>query len=891
MKKLMVIDGNSIINRAYYGIRPLTTRDGLYTHAVFGFLTTLLRLEGEERPDAVCVTFDVHAPTFRHTADAAYKATRKPMPEELRMQMPVLKEVLDALNIPRYELAGWEADDLLGTISRRCEADGWECVVVTGDKDSLQLITGHTKVKLVSTRMGQTTTKDMTPETFREQYGFDPIHMIDLKALMGDSSDNIPGVPGIGEKTATGLVQMYGSIDHLYANMPEVVTAPETPAKPNVVKKLAEGEESARHSHWLATIATDAPLAFRPEDNLVQKPGEAAYPLFLKLEFTKLIEKFGLKPEEGTAAEPKEAALTVTVEQVTDQAKADELLALWRGADHVSLLALPDLTGVSVVCRTGAHAAVTAELFFEKFQGDWNGLLKALFSGGIKKVSHNVKDLMRTLLENGLSVGGFVFDTALAAYLLDATAGSYDLGRLFVSYYKEELPKPLFLERDAFSMLGDAAQAEAAFDSYAAAVEALYGTLSEKLKARNMWELYQTAELPLCAVLAEMELAGCRVDARALADFGGALATRIAEQEKAVYDMAGETFTINSPKQLGEILFGKLGLPHGKKTKTGWSTNADVLEKLRYEYPIVNAVLEYRQFAKLKSTYADGLLKAIDPDGRVRTSFQMTVTATGRLSSTEPNLQNIPTRTDLGSEIRRMFVPDPGCVLVDADYSQIELRLLAHISGDEAMRRAFTSGGDIHTATAAQVFHVAPENVTQEMRRSAKAVNFGIVYGISAFSLSQDIGVSVAEAKAYMEAYFATFPGVRRYMEAVVEKARETGFVETILHRRRDLPELKSSNFNMRSFGERVALNMPIQGTAADVMKLAMVAVWKRLKAEKLQARLVLQVHDELIVECPEAEAEQAARLLEEEMERVATLSVPLTAEAHWGRNWLEAKG
>ena len=891
MKKLMVIDGNSIINRAYYGIRPLTTRDGLYTHAVFGFLTTFLRLEGEERPDAVCVTFDVHAPTFRHTADAAYKATRKPMPDELRMQMPVLKEVLDALNIPRYELAGWEADDLLGTISRRCEADGWECVVVTGDKDSLQLITGHTKVKLVSTRMGQTTTKDMTPETFREQYGFDPIHMIDLKALMGDSSDNIPGVPGIGEKTATGLVQMYGSIDHLYANMPEVVTAPETPAKPNVVKKLTEGEESARHSHWLATIATDAPLDFRPEDNLVRKPGEAAYPLFLKLEFTKLIEKFGLKPEEGTAAEPKEAALTVTVEQVTDQAKADDLLALWRGADHVSLLALPDLTGVSVVCRTGAHTAVTAELFFEKFQGDWNGLLKALFSGGIKKVSHNVKDLMRTLLENGLSAGGFVFDTALAAYLLDATAGSYDLGRLFVSYYNEELPKPLFLERDAFSMLGDAAQAEASFDSYAAAVDALYDTLSEKLKARNMWELYQTAELPLCAVLAEMELAGCRVDARALADFGGALAARITEQEKAVYDMAGETFNINSPKQLGEILFGKLGLPHGKKTKTGWSTNADVLEKLRYEYPIVNAVLEYRQFAKLKSTYADGLLKAIDPDGRVRTSFQMTVTATGRLSSTEPNLQNIPTRTDLGSEIRRMFVPDQGCVLVDADYSQIELRLLAHISGDEAMRRAFTSGGDIHTATAAQVFHVAPEDVTQEMRRSAKAVNFGIVYGISAFSLSQDIGVSVAEAKAYMEAYFATFPGVRRYMEAVVEKARETGFVETILHRRRDLPELKSSNFNMRSFGERVALNMPIQGTAADVMKLAMVAVWKRLKAEKLQARLVLQVHDELIVECPEAEAGQVTKLLEEEMEQVVSLSVPLTAEAHWGRNWLEAKG
>ncbi|MDO4314127.1 MAG: DNA polymerase, partial [Oscillospiraceae bacterium] len=573
--KLMAIDGNSIINRAYYGIRPLTTRDGLYTHAVFGFLTTLLRLEGEERPDAVCVTFDVHAPTFRHTADAAYKATRKPMPEELRMQMPVLKDVLDALNIPRYELAGWEADDLLGTISRRCETEGWECVVVTGDKDSLQLITDHTKVKLVSTRMGQTTTKDMTPETFRAQYGFDPIHMIDLKALMGDSSDNIPGVPGVGEKTAMGLVQMYGSIDSLYGHMPEIVTAPETPAKPNVVKKLTEGEESARHSHWLATIVTDAPLDFRPEENLCQKPGAAAYPLFLRLEFTKLIEKFGLTAEETPAAETAHGALTMTVEQVTDQAQADALLAVWRQADHVALLALPDLTGVSVVCRTGGDTAVTAELLFEKFQGDWNGLLKALFSEEIKKVSHNVKDLMRTLLENGLSADGFIFDTALAAYLLDATAGSYDLARLFVSYYNEELPKPLYLEPDAFSMLGDAAAAEAAFDSHAAAVDALYGTLSEKLREQGTWELYQSAELPLCRVLAEMELAGCRVDARALADFGELLSRRAAELEQSVYDMAGETFNINSPKQLGEILFGKLGLPHGKKTKTGWSTNAD----------------------------------------------------------------------------------------------------------------------------------------------------------------------------------------------------------------------------------------------------------------------------------------------------------------------------
>ena len=882
--KLMVIDGNSIINRSFYGIRPLSTRDGLYTHAIFGFLTTLLRLKEEEKPDAICVTFDVHAPTFRHTADTAYKATRKGMPEELAMQMPVMKEVLDALNIPRYEMAGWEADDLIGTISRKCEAADWECVVVTGDKDSLQLITEKTKVKLVSTRMGQTTTKDMTRSAFREQYGFEPIHMIDLKALMGDTSDNIPGVAGVGEKTAMDLIQKYGSIGTLYGKLPEIE------AKPAVIKKLTAGEEAAKHSYWLATIVTDAPLEFKPEENLVKEPSCEAYPLFLRLEFTKLIEKFGLSPKE-VPAEETAADVAVTVERVTTPERAEELLKLWRQADHVSLLTLPDLTGVSVVCRTGADTLLTAELFFEGYQGDWNGLLRSLFAADIRKVSHHVKDLMRTLLESGLPAEGFVFDTALAAYLLEATAGSYDLQRLFVSYYNTELPKPLHLERDAFSLLGDAAAAEAAFDSYAAAVEALCETLSAKLREQGLWELFETVEMPLCRVLAEMELAGCRVDKGALVSFGEMLAKRSAELEESIYAMAGETFNINSPKQLGEILFGKLGLPHGKKTKTGWSTNADVLEKLRYEAPVVGAVLEYRQYAKLKSTYADGLLKAIDPDGRIRTSFQMTVTATGRLSSTEPNLQNLPTRTDLGSEIRRMFVPADGYALVDADYSQIELRLLAHISGDGAMGAAFTKGQDIHTATAAQVFHVDIADVTPEMRRSAKAVNFGIVYGISAFSLSQDIGVSVAEAKEYMEAYFATFPGVRKYMDAVVEQAKETGFVETVFHRRRDLPELKSSNFNLRSFGERVALNMPIQGTAADIMKLAMIAVFRRLKEEVPEARLVLQVHDELIVECPTAQAEIVAKLLEEEMERVVSLSVPLTAEAHWGRNWLEAKG
>ena len=484
--KLMAIDGNSIINRAYYGIRPLTTRDGLYTHAVFGFLTTLLRLREEESPDAVCVTFDVHAPTFRHTADETYKATRKPMPEELRMQMPVLKEVLDALRIPRYELEGWEADDLLGTISRKCEAADWECVIVTGDKDSLQLITDRTKVKLVSTRMGQTTTKDMTPESFQEQYGFAPIHMIDLKALMGDASDNIPGVPGIGEKTAMDLVQKYGSIDALYAKMPEVE------AKPAALKKLQAGEESARHSYWLATIATDAPLEFRPEENRVQEPGEAAYSLFLRLEFTKLIEKFGLTAQKAPAAQAP--AVSVTVEKVTTPEQADALLAHWRKADHVSVLTLPDLTGAAVVCETGEGTAVTAELFFDQYQGDWNALLRALFSADIRKVSHNVKDLMRTLADNGLPADGFVFDTALAAHLLDATAGSYDLQRLFVSYYNEELPKPLYLEKDAFSLLGDSAAAEASLDRYTAAVDALYETLAPKLREKDLWRTWNAPD-------------------------------------------------------------------------------------------------------------------------------------------------------------------------------------------------------------------------------------------------------------------------------------------------------------------------------------------------------------------------------------------------------------
>ena len=879
--KLMVVDGNSILNRAYYGIRPLSTREGLYTHAVYGFITTLQRLLDEEEPEALCVTFDRREPTFRHQADADYKAQRKPMPPELAMQLPVMKQVLAAMSVPCYELAGYEADDLIGTISRKCQAAGWDCVIVTGDKDSLQLVTDRTRVKLVSTRMGQTTTKDMTPETFREQYGFDPIHMIDLKALMGDTSDNIPGVPGVGEKTAMTLVQQYGDIDALYRRLPDI------DAKPNVIRKLTEGEESARHSYWLATIVTDAPLAFDPAENLRRPFRPELYDLFLRLEFQKLIDRYHLRPHQETAEKPE---YTTTVVLVETEEQARTLLEEWRRADHVALYAAADLTAISVHWDTGESTAQTAELWSGGYQGNWNALLGALLSGDIRKISHNVKDLMRTLLDGGLPAEGFVFDTALAAYLLDATAGGYDLQRLFVSYFNQELEKPAHLEPDAFSPLGDRAAAWASLHSYGAAIEALYGVLLPRLREQGMEKLYFDVELPLCRVLADMERSGFLVDGGALARFGADLSDTIRQLEERIYAAAGQQFNINSPKQLGKVLFEDLGLPHGKKTKTGWSTNADVLEKLK-DQPLVADVLTYRQYAKLKSTYADGLLKVIDPDGRIRTSFQMTVTATGRLSSTEPNLQNIPTRTDLGSKMREMFVAAPGHVLVDADYSQIELRLLAHISGDEAMRAAFTTGADIHTATAAQVFHVAPGDVTHEMRRRAKAVNFGIVYGISAFSLSQDIGVTVAEAKAYMEAYFATFPGVRKYMDDVVAKAKEQGYVETLFHRRRELPEIRSSNFNMRSFGERVALNMPIQGTAADIMKLAMVAVEKRLKKELPEAKLVLQVHDELIVECPKPQAEAAAKLLEEEMEQVAHLSVPLTAEAHWGRNWLEAKG
>ncbi len=892
--KLMAIDGNSIVNRAFYGVsQNLTTREGLPTNAIFGFLNILLKLLDEEQPEGLAVAFDMRAPTFRHKAFADYKAQRKGMPEELAVQMPVLKEVLDAMNIRRCELEGWEADDLLGTMSRVNAAQGGETIIVTGDKDSLQLIDEHTTVKLVTTRMGHTTTRNVGPDEFRAEYGFDPVHLIDLKALMGDSSDNYPGVKGVGEKSAMALIQLYHTIEHLYGHMPDICSAPNTAAKPGLVKKLAEGEESARICKDLATIRCDAPMDFHPADTARKPFNEPLlYEKLLQLEFNKLIDKLKLTPgPAGAASQAEEPAdMRVDIVNVATAQDFEAARAKWERAEHVSVLPLPELAGVAVsLSEDDGTQAYLYDIRAGRYEGDYHALLSVLFGPTVKKAAHGVKELCRTLLDEGIDPEGFVFDTELAAYLLDPTAGSYEIRKLAASYFKKEVEQSAaYKDETAFSLLDDGLQAQTSWYEDTAWIEALYGLFKPKLEEFGLMSVLTDIELPLCPVLARMEKAGVLVDGQALADFGKQLQVGIDVLTAEIYQLAGEEFNILSPKQLGHILFDKLGLPPVKKTKTGYSTNVDVMEKLRPKHEIVGRVLDYRQLTKLNSTYVEGLGKVIAADGHIHTSFQNTVTATGRLSSTEPNLQNIPVRTPLGAEMRKMFVAPAGRVLVDADYSQIELRLLAHMSGDSAMIGGFNSGVDIHTVTASQVFGLPQDQVPAELRRAAKAVNFGIVYGISAYSLSEDIHVSVPQAKEYMEKYFEHYSGVRSYMDRVVEQGREDGYVSTLYGRRRWLPELKSSNFNTRSFGERVALNMPIQGTAADIIKLAMIRVDSRLRAEGLEARLVLQVHDELIVECPEGEAEQVKALLQEEMEGVAALSVPLVADAKAGRTWAE---
>ncbi len=851
-KKIMILDGNSIVNRAFFGIRMLNAPDGTPTNGVYGFIAILQRLLDLDAPDAVCVTFDVHAPTFRHEMSAAYKATRKPMPEELRTQIPILKELLDAMGIRRYELAGWEADDLLGTMAAACEAAGWDCRLVTGDKDSFQLITDATHVIHIKTRMGQTETVEYDPDRFRAEYGLEPVGMVDLKALMGDSSDNIPGVPGIGEKSALDLLHRFATLEGVYANIDDPAV------KAGQKKKLTEGAESARLSYTLATIRRDVPIDFAPEENIWSlHPTGALYDVCRRLGFGRFIERWGLVPDESSPAAPNAAP---ALPHITGDIAA--ALAAVKAADRVAVLAAEDgLDGLSLCDGKAVYDVTWADGGEE-----YNALLRAVFSPDVPKLGHNVKELMSLLLAEGLPTGGFVFDTALAGYLLDAIASDYSLPRLCARYLdqQEEL-------------------------NGAEAVWELYAPLAEKLDALGMHGLYYDIELPLCPVLAEMERSGFLVDRKALYDFGQELSEGIAALQEQIWAQAGGQFNINSPKQLGEVLFERLHLPTGKKNHRGWSTNADTLDRLRDKHPIVGQVLEYRELTKLKSTYTDGLQKAIGPDGRIHTTFQMTVTDTGRLSSRDPNLQNIPVRRKLGAGIRRMFVAGPGNVLVDADYSQIELRLLAHISGDAAMREAFLSGEDFHTVTASQVFGLPLDQVTHELRGRAKAVNFGIVYGISAFSLAQDIGVSQAEAKAYIDAYLAKYSGVQKYMDTTIAQAREQGYVSTLFGRRRALPELHASNFNLRSFGERVARNMPIQGTAADIIKLAMVRVHHRLARELPEARLLLQVHDELIVECPAALGERAAAILKEEMENTVDYPVPLIADAGIGQSWADA--
>lgn len=849
--KLMILDGNSIVNRAYYGVRLLTAPDGTPTNGVFGFLSILQKLLADQEPDAVCVAFDVHAPTFRHKQFADYKGKRKPMPEDLVVQMPLLKEVLQTMGISCYECAGWEADDILGTVGRRCEEENWDCLIVTGDKDSFQLVTDTTHVFHVKTSKGQTTTLEYTPEVFQEEYGFAPIHIIDLKALMGDSSDNIPGVPGVGEKTATALIQNYSTIDNIYSQLESL------DVKDGVKKKLAAGKESAEMSYDLATIRRDVPIDFDPKQNIwkLTSNGEL-YTLFHRLGFQKFIDRWGLEPGEEAVASEKRESLEIRELTESDLEWIKKTIA---GEEYVAVSVGENLDQIFLCDGKAVYSARWNDI-----GESYNDFLRYVFSGEVKKAVHGQKELMRHLLDEKIDFGGFVFDTELAGYLLQSSESDYSVERLTMRYCDGEL-------------------------SGVEGIHALKPIMDALIREQGMRKLYYDIELPLCEVLAEMEREGFLVDRTALYNYGESMIGTIDQLQQQIWNYAGHEFNINSPKQLGEVLFDELYLPQGKKTKTGWSTSADVLEKLRNKHPIIQNILDYRTLTKLKSTYADGLLKVIDADGRIHTNFQMTVTATGRLSSTEPNLQNIPIRKEFGSEIRKMFVAAPGNVLVDADYSQIELRLLAHISKDTAMRDAFLSGVDFHTATASQVFNTPVEEVTARQRSNAKAVNFGIVYGISAWSLAGDIGVSTSEAKEYMDAYYEKYPGVHQYMEDIKEKAREDGYVVTLYQRRRYLPELKSSNFNTRSFGERVALNMPIQGTAADIIKLAMVNVANRLKKEKLEGKLILQVHDELIVECPEKEAETVSKLLAEEMENVIHLSVPLSVEVKTGHTWHEA--
>ncbi|MCI8755209.1 MAG: DNA polymerase I [Oscillospiraceae bacterium] len=856
--KLLVVDGNSIVNRAFYGIKALTTKNGEFTNGIYGFLMILRRMLDEVQPTNVAIAFDLRQPTFRHLLYDGYKANRKGMPKELASQLEPLKAILRALGYRIVTCAGYEADDILGTLASVCKNNGAECVIATGDRDSLQLVDTTVTVRLASTKMGQPVTTLFDVRTVQDKYGVMPEQLIDVKAFMGDSSDNIPGVPGIGEKSALSLISKYGSFEKVYQHLDDLT--------PSVRNKLEQGREKADMSLVLARIDCNAPIntdlnhyAIRPVNQL-----EAAR-LFSRLEMYKMQKKWGIDP----------AALSI---EMSGEEQPDEECPLIVQKENLGAFLEQGCCALFHFREDQTLAAALIRKGEIYFTDDVQEIHEILIHGDKLQVWSS-KPLYKYGMDQGLEMPLVAFDGELAAYLLNPANTKYQMTDLANQYAvrAQEISGGI---PTSFMVLVETAQIAGN----------LFRRLENEIREKDQEKLLQEIEIPLAQVLASMELEGFALDSAALKEYGAALDTRLEELQKSIYEAAGTSFNLNSPKQMGAVLFEQLKLPPKKKTKTGYSTNADVLEELRGSHPIIELILEHRQLIKLKSTYVEGLLKVIGRDGRVRTTFQQTETRTGRISSTEPNLQNIPVRTEEGSKLRAFFQARPGWKLLDADYSQIELRVLAHISKDKAMQKAFQEGADIHTTTAAQVFKLPEEMITPAMRFRAKAVNFGIVYGISAFSLSQDTGVSVQEADQYIKGYLETYSGVRQYMEDTVAFAKENGYVKTMFGRRRNLPELASAKKTMRSFGERVAMNTPIQGTAADIIKIAMIRVYRRLRQEGLMARLILQVHDELLVEAPVMEAEQAARILQEEMEHAISLDVPLVAETHQGNTWLDAK-
>lgn len=891
--KLVLVDGHSILNRAFFGIPDLTNSEGLHTNAVYGFLNILFKILDEEQPDYLTVAFDVHAPTFRHKMYDAYKGTRKPMAEELRQQVPLMKEMLTAMGVTIVEKEGYEADDLLGTIAKQSEAQGLEVSIVSGDRDLLQLASDHIKIRIPKTKRTGTEIEDYLAKDVVEKYQVTPLQFIDVKALMGDSADNIPGVPGIGEKTATALIVSYGSIENAHDHLEEI--------KPNRAKQnLSEHYDMAQMSKKLATIEIHAPIEYSLEDaKLGNLFTEEAYLMCKRLEFKNMLSRFDIDAPKNLAEEH--------FTFVTDKKQISDIFKKAKKAGHIGCCLLPGegiiteqlslfeqpkeqqvIEGMSIafseedIYYLSAGTEVSAEELLEEIQE---------LSGGQTKVS--VMDLKETLKTLPLPENDRYFDASVAAYLLNPLKNDYPYEDLAKDYAGLMIPSKTDLLGKESPVKAKQAKPEAflKYICYMAYIPwKTRDRLLEELNNTGMQTLYDTIELPLVYTLSDMEKEGVHVDAEELKRYGGELAAQIAVLEKEIYEGAGETFNINSPKQLGHILFEKLEMPYGKKTKTGYSTAADVLEKLAVEYPLVSKILEYRQLAKLKSTYADGLANFIEEDGRIHTNFQQTVTATGRLSSTDPNLQNIPIRMELGRMIRKVFLPKDGYVFVDADYSQIELRILAHMSGDEMLIQAYREAQDIHRMTASQVFHTPFEEVTDLQRRNAKAVNFGIVYGISSFGLSQDLSISKKEAQEYIERYFESYPKIKEFLDGCVEKAKKDGYSVTMFGRRRPLPEISSSNFMQRSFGERIAMNAPIQGTAADIIKIAMNRVHRRLIDEGLKSRLLLQVHDELLIEAAPDEVDEVKKILDEEMKGAADLSVELEIDTHTGKNWYEAK-